>query len=190
MRQAADIMPDTTLIVSDGCLSSDTLKNAGPAADGVWASSPDLSAFQTNAFYSDEFIPAYQEAFGSDPLSVFHAHAYDAANVVFEAIKEVAIDNGDGSLSIPRQALRDAVFATNGYQGVTGTITRLDTGDCATDVTIGSVPRTRVASRRRHGRYHRQVHRYEVAGRRALAPTGGRRRGRGTSREARPRPLP
>jgi branched-chain amino acid transport system substrate-binding protein len=137
MRQAADIMPDTTLIVSDGCLSSDTLKNAGPAADGVWASSPDLSAFQANEFYSGEFIPAYQEAFGSDPLSVFHAHAYDAANVVFEAIKEVAIDNGDGSLSIPRQALRDAIFATNGYQGVTGTITCLDTGDCATDVTIG-----------------------------------------------------
>jgi branched-chain amino acid transport system substrate-binding protein len=137
MRQAADIMPDTTLIVSDGCLSSDTLKNAGPAVDGVWASSPDLSAFQTNAFYSEEFIPAYQEAFGSDPLSVFHAHSYDAANVIFEAIEEVAIDNGDGSLSIPRQALRDAVFATSGYEGVTGTISCLDTGDCATDVTIG-----------------------------------------------------
>ena len=68
---------------------------------------------------------------------MFHAHSFDAANVVFEAIKEVAIDNGDGSLSIPRQALRDAIFATNGYQGVTGTITCLDTGDCATDVTIG-----------------------------------------------------
>jgi branched-chain amino acid transport system substrate-binding protein len=137
IKQAAEIMPDTTLIVSDGCLSSDTLKNAGKAADGVWASSPDLSAFQTNEFYSGEFIPAYKEAFGSDPLSVFHAHAYDAANVVFEAIEKVAIDNGDGSLSIPRQALRDAVFDTKGYQGVTGTITCLPTGDCATDVTIG-----------------------------------------------------
>jgi branched-chain amino acid transport system substrate-binding protein len=137
MKQAADIMPDTTLIVSDGCLSSDTLKNAGKAADGVWASSPDLSAFQTNEFYSGEFIPAYKEAFGSAPLSVFHAHSYDAANVVFDAIEKVAIDNGDGSLSIPRQKLRDAVFATSGYQGVTGTITCLDTGDCATDVTIG-----------------------------------------------------
>jgi len=137
MKQAADIMPETTLIVSDGCLSSDTLKNAGPAADGVWASSPDLSAFQTNEFYSGEFIPAYQEAFGSEPLSVFHAHSYDATNVVFAAIEEVAIDNGDGSLSIPRQALRDAIFATSGFEGVTGTITCLDTGDCATDVTIG-----------------------------------------------------
>ena len=137
MKQAADIMPDATLIVSDGCLSSDTLKNAGPAADGVGASAPDLSAFQTNEFYSGEFVPAYQETFGSDPLSVFHAHSYDAANVAFEAIEEVAIDNGDGSLSIPRQALRDAVFATEGYQGITGTITCLPTGDCATDVTIG-----------------------------------------------------
>ena len=137
IKQAADIMPDTTLIVSDGCLSSDTLKNAGAAAEGVWASSPDLSAFQTNDFYSGEFIPAYEAAFGSEPLSVFHAHAYDAANVVFAAIEDVAIDNGDGSLSIPRQALRDAIFATNGYEGVTGTITCLDTGDCATDVTIG-----------------------------------------------------
>jgi branched-chain amino acid transport system substrate-binding protein len=137
IKQAAEIMPDTTLIVSDGCLSSDTLKNAGKAADGVYASSPDLSAFQGDEFYSGEFIPAYQEAFGSEPLSVFHAHSYDAANVVFEAIKEVAIDNGDGSLSIPRQKLRDAVFATSGYQGVTGTITCLPTGDCATDVKIG-----------------------------------------------------
>jgi branched-chain amino acid transport system substrate-binding protein len=137
IKQAQDIVPEADLIVSDGCLSSDTLKNAGPAAEGVYASSPDLSAFQTNEFYSGEFIPAYQEAFGSEPLSVFHAHSYDATNVVFEAIKEVAIDNGDGSLSIPRQALRDAVFATSGYQGVTGTITCLDTGDCATDVTIG-----------------------------------------------------
>jgi branched-chain amino acid transport system substrate-binding protein len=137
IKQAQDIMPDAELIVADGCLSSDTLKNAGAAAEGVWASSPDLSAFQTNEFYSGEFIPAYQEAVGSEPLSVFHAHSYDATNVVFAAIEEVAIDNGDGSLSIPRQALRDAVFATEGYEGVTGTITCLDTGDCATDVTIG-----------------------------------------------------
>jgi branched-chain amino acid transport system substrate-binding protein len=137
IKQAAEIMPDTTLIVSDGCLSSDTLKNAGKAADGVYASSPDLSAFQGDEFYSGEFIPAYQAAFGSEPLSVFHAHSYDAANVVFDAIKEVAIENDDGSLSIPRQKLRDAVFATSGYQGVTGTITCLPTGDCATDVKIG-----------------------------------------------------
>lgn len=137
IKQAADIMPDTELISSDGCLSSDTLKNAGAAAEGVYASSPDISVFQTDEFYSGEFVPAYEETFGSEPLSVFHAHAFDAAQVLFAAIEDVAIDNGDGSLSIPRQALRDAVFATSGFDGITGTISCTPLGDCATDVTIG-----------------------------------------------------
>ena len=137
IKQAQAIMPDTTLVVSDGCLSADTLKNAGADADGVFASSPDISVFQSDPFYADEFIPAYQEAFGSEPLSVFHAHAYDAVNILMDAIEAVAIENDDGSLSIPRQALRDEVFSTNGYEGVTGTITCTELGDCATDVTIG-----------------------------------------------------
>jgi branched-chain amino acid transport system substrate-binding protein len=137
IKQAQDIMPDTTRIVSDGCLASDTLKNAGDAADGVYASSPDISAFQSNDFYANEFVPAYEQEFGTEPLSVFHAHAYDATNVLVDAIESVAIQNDDGSLSIPRQALRDAVFATSGYPGLTGTITCTELGDCATDVTIG-----------------------------------------------------
>jgi branched-chain amino acid transport system substrate-binding protein len=124
-------------MVADGCLSSDTLKNARAAGDGVIASSPDISVFQSEDFYAGEFVPAYQEAFGTEPLSVFHAHSYDAAMILMDAIEEVAIQNDDGSLSIPRQALRDAVFATNGYAGVTGTITCTELGDCATDVKIG-----------------------------------------------------
>ena len=113
-------MPDAELIVADGCLSSDTLKNAGPAADGVWASSPDLSAFQTNEFYSGEFIPAYQEAFGTEPLAVFHAHSFDAANVVFEAIEEVAIDNGDGSCRSHGRRCVTRSSPRSGYEGVDG----------------------------------------------------------------------
>jgi branched-chain amino acid transport system substrate-binding protein len=136
-KQAAEIMPDTELIGSDGCLATDFLETAGAAANGVFASSPDLSVFANGDFYKNEFLPAYKEQFGTDPTSVFHAHAFDAMNILFEAIKSAAIDNGDGSLSIPRGALRDALFATNGWQGITGTITCNELGDCATDVTIG-----------------------------------------------------
>jgi branched-chain amino acid transport system substrate-binding protein len=136
IKQANEIMPDTERIVSDGCLSSDTLKNAGADAEGVFASSPDPSGTASD-FYASEFLPAYQEAFGSAPLSVFHAHAYDATNILLDAVEEVAIENDDGSLSIPRQALRDAVFATSGYEGVIGTFTCTELGDCATDVSIG-----------------------------------------------------
>jgi branched-chain amino acid transport system substrate-binding protein len=136
IKQAADIMPETTLIVSDGCISTDTLKNTG-GAEGVYASAPDVSAFQSNEFYSGEFLPAYQEAFGSAPTSVFHAHSFDATMILLDAVESVAIENDDGSLSIPRQALRDEVFSTEGYEGMIGTITCQETGDCATDVTIG-----------------------------------------------------
>ncbi len=135
--QAKDIMPDTALIGSDGCLASTFLETAGDAANGVYASSPDITVFQGGDFYKNDFLPAYKSQFGTAPTSVFHAHAFDAANILFEAIKTAAIDNGDGSLSIPRTALKDAIFATSGWQGVTGTITCTPLGDCATDVTIG-----------------------------------------------------
>jgi branched-chain amino acid transport system substrate-binding protein len=136
-KQAADIMPDTLLIGSDGCLATDFLQTAGSAANGVFASSPDLSVFANGDFYKNEFIPAYKTEFGTAPTSVFHAHAFDAMNILFEAIKTAAVQNSDGSLTIPRQALRDAIFATSGWDGITGTITCNELGDCATDVTIG-----------------------------------------------------
>jgi branched-chain amino acid transport system substrate-binding protein len=137
LKQALDIMPDVTIMASDGCMSSDTLKNAGAAVDGVYVSSPDISVFQEGDFYANQFTPAYEEQFGSEPTSVFHAHSFDAANVLFDAIEQVAVQNDDGSLSIPRTALRDEVFATSGYEGLTGIITCTELGDCATDVTIG-----------------------------------------------------
>ena len=136
-KQAAEIMPDTLLIGSDGCLATDFLETAGAAANGVFASSPDLSVFANGDFYKNEFIPAYKDQFGTAPTSVFHAHAFDAMNILFEALKTAAIQNDDGSLTIPRQALRDAIFATSGWDGITGTITCTELGDCATEVTIG-----------------------------------------------------
>ncbi len=44
---------------------------------------------------------------------------------------EVAEVAGDGTMLIGRQALRDAVAATSGYEGITGTLTCDENGDCA-----------------------------------------------------------
>src|SRR5439155_24262384 len=70
-----------------------------------------------------------------DRTASYHTHAYDARNILVEAIKKAAINSG-GTLSVPRTALKDAIFATSGYQGLTGTITCTPLGDCATEVTI------------------------------------------------------
>jgi branched-chain amino acid transport system substrate-binding protein len=136
--QGADILPAGTVqIGSDGCLESGFIETAGDATTDYYASSPDVTVFQDGAFYNDEFLPAYQEQFGTQPTAVFHAHAYDAAQTLFLAIEDVAVDDGSGNLTISRTALRDAYFATSGYEGITGIITCTPLGDCATDVTIG-----------------------------------------------------
>jgi branched-chain amino acid transport system substrate-binding protein len=136
--QGGDILPEGTVqLGSDGCLESGFIETAGSPPGDYYASSPDVTVFQGGAFYNDEFLPAYQEQFGTEPTAVFHAHAFDAANILFDAIEAVAVDDGSGNLTIPRTALRDALFSTSGYEGITGIITCTPLGDCATDVTIG-----------------------------------------------------
>lgn len=123
-------LEDVELAGADGMQSQTFLETAGAAGDGVYTSGPDL-AFE-NELYQDVFLPAYYELCGCDAtLSVFHAHAFDAANIVLDAIDAVALEGADGTLYIPRTALRDAVFATSNYEGVTGTLTCDENGDCA-----------------------------------------------------------
>jgi branched-chain amino acid transport system substrate-binding protein len=135
--QEVDGLQDTALAGSDGCLESAFLETGGKAVFGAFASGPSFANLDKNDFYKNELIPAYKDQFGTAPTASFHAHAFDAMNILFDAIKAVAIDNGDGSISIPRTALKDAIYKTSGYKGLTGTITCTPLGDCATSVTIG-----------------------------------------------------
>lgn len=128
-------LEDTVYVGADGCLDPTYLEIAGDAADGSFVSGPDLSAFQQADFYQNTFLPAYEEAFGSAPTAAFHAHAWDAMQILFQAIQQVAIEE-DGSLFIPRTALRDAALATQGLEGITGTLGCNELGDCAAAVTI------------------------------------------------------
>lgn len=116
---------------ADGHFSADFLKAAGEAAVGHYLSSPDFSAFAEG--YAS-FLEKRAAKFGGDPLSVFHAHAYDATNILFAALEKVAVENSDGSLTIPKGALRDAIFATKDFQGLTGTLSCSATGDCGAPV--------------------------------------------------------
>ncbi len=112
---------------SDGIFSPDFIKAAGENVVGMYLSSPDFSAF--GDAYSG-FLDKHQAKYGEPPVSAFHAHAYDATNVFAEAIKKVAVQDGD-KLYIPRTALRDAIAATANFQGLTGNITCDPNGDCA-----------------------------------------------------------
>jgi branched-chain amino acid transport system substrate-binding protein len=130
-------LENTTLTGSDGCSDATYTEISGTSSNGVFLSGPDLTAFSGGDFYANEFLPAYEDAFGSSPISVFHAHAFDAMNMLVQSIEAVAIDNGDGSLTIPRDALIDEVESIENYEGIIGTLTCTVDGDCATSVAIG-----------------------------------------------------
>lgn len=122
-------MEGTILLVADSALVDTYAPNSGEAALGVYVSGPHI----TGANY-EGLLKAWKEEFGGSPPSSFHAHAYDASNILMQAIEEVAEDAGDGTLLIGRQSLRDAISAVEGYPGLTGTLTCLDespyAGDC------------------------------------------------------------
>jgi len=118
----------TPLMGADGMFSPDFLKAAGAAALGMYHSSPDFSAFGSG--YQD-FLAKHKAKYGEAPLSAFHAHGYDAANMIMAAVEKVVVKDADGTLHIPRKALRDALFATKDFKGLTGNLTCSPTGDCA-----------------------------------------------------------
>lgn len=132
--QAQDVtgLENTVMMGADGLFAQDFVQAAGPAAAGMFLTGP----FVASSEY-DAFLVKHTEKFGGVPPSGFHAHAYDAATMLLTAISGVAVKGDDGGLHVPRQALRDALYGTSGFKGLTGTLTCQSAeddypGDCAT----------------------------------------------------------
>jgi len=119
------------LMGADGMFSPDFWEAAGQAAIGMYHSSPDFSLF--GAKYP-AFLERHEAKYGEKTLAPFHAHAYDAAMLIMGAINKTAIDAGGGKLLIPRKAMLDALYATSGYEGLTGNLSCSASGDCAAPV--------------------------------------------------------
>jgi serine/threonine protein kinase/ABC-type branched-subunit amino acid transport system substrate-binding protein len=86
-----------------------------------------------NLIYENEFLPAFIEVYGEQPGGA--AYAFDATNMVLDAVTEVAEALDDGTLLIGRKALRDALYDTSDFEGSTGTLSCNEYGDCADPLT-------------------------------------------------------
>lgn len=114
---------------------SDTFPEAaGSAADGMYLSGPYVDV--NNEDYK-EFLAKWTDQIGGVPPSGFHAHAYDATNMLLDGIEAVSTVGADGTVYVPRQALRDYLYAIEGFAGLTGTLACDENGDCATGEALG-----------------------------------------------------
>jgi branched-chain amino acid transport system substrate-binding protein len=95
----------------------------GPELVGVGGTGAENVFFTTHAFISatsgtdkmKAFIKSYNTEYGVDPESAFAALGYDAVYLMVDAIKRAN--------STDPTAIRNALAATSGFQGVTGTVT-------------------------------------------------------------------
>jgi len=120
-RQARELGIQVPLLGGDGWSSPKLVEGAGgpgKALEGCYFS--DHYAPDTPTPQVQEFVKQYQERFGKTPGGLA-ALAYDAARVLFDAIKRA------GTLN--RAAIRDAIARTKEFPGVTGTITINEFGD-------------------------------------------------------------
>jgi branched-chain amino acid transport system substrate-binding protein len=119
----------TKLMAADGLYSPDVVNSSGAAVKGVLVTSQVVEG----APYT-KFVTKYMTKFGMQPINTYHAQAYDAFNIIMAAIEKVAVVEPDGTIYIPRQALRNAVAATRDFQGLTGVLACSPDGDCANPV--------------------------------------------------------
>lgn len=142
----------TAMMGADGVFSPDFLKAGGKNTIGMFWSSPNFEAFGANyQTLVDKYLKKYNV---KGTLAPFHAHSYDAMNMILAALQKpgVVVQDADGTLHVQKQALRDAIAATKDLKGVTGNLTCDANGDCAdpkiaiyqssaTDVANGTMPK-------------------------------------------------
>jgi branched-chain amino acid transport system substrate-binding protein len=118
------------LVGADGIKDDGFVSVAGPLAEqlGMYFSGPDLNFGDK---YTNDFLPKYRVLSGTaNPIAPYHAHGYDAANILLDAIAAVGVQDADGTLWIPRDALRAYVAGLKDYPGLTGDLTCDPNGDC------------------------------------------------------------
>ena len=120
-----------TMIGADGILADNFMEI--PETKGTYLSGPNLDyAGNTSetGTTADDFLAAYNAAYGEDPTAPFWAHSYDATVLLLSAIDAVAVETTDGGLFIDRQALRDQLKTTANFSGLIGSLSCDDFGDC------------------------------------------------------------
>jgi len=120
-RQASELgMKDILLVGISGIIYDNFIQTAGTdAAEGVIATKPGKEISKMTG--GQEFESAYQKAGYKEPYGARGPYAYDSANIIIEALKQVGPD---------KKALVNAIAKIR-YEGLLGTTTFNEIGQTA-----------------------------------------------------------
>ncbi len=121
---------DDVVLMSDGALiSSSFIEKVQDAAKGMYFVGPAKPVATPSI---ETLAKEYNAKYHSAPANNYYITAYDAAMLLFLAIRKSAVLHPDNSLSIGRQTLRDTLYNTQDHWGVSGILNCDEFGDCAT----------------------------------------------------------
>lgn len=127
--KAFDGLEEVTLIAGSATSTQEFLGQ--PESEGVYLSGH-ASNFGTNVNQiTGKDVSALSAEYQAATDANFFFHAYDATTLLLSAIESVAVKIG-GKLHIDRVALREEIAATTDFQGIIGTLTCDEFGDCGT----------------------------------------------------------
>jgi branched-chain amino acid transport system substrate-binding protein len=116
---------DVAFIGPDGIYVDELITQAGDAAEGIYVTFGGLPQTELSA-EGQEFVKTYEEKY-DDEIQPYTAYAYEAANVMLDAIERASDDAGG---DVPdREAVVEQLFATKDFEGVLGTWSFDDDGD-------------------------------------------------------------
>lgn len=121
-------LENTLIMSSDGLRDGTFIESVG--IDGIGMYFVGLTPLEYSGH--DQVLSEYESRYGAPP-SFSYAYAYDAASLLLNAIEAVAAQDvdADGTLHIGRQALRDALYTTSDFEGISGTLGCDEFGDCS-----------------------------------------------------------
>jgi len=126
---------DVAFIGPDGIFVDELLSQAGDSAEGIFVTFGGLPQKELSE-EGQQFVQKYEEKY-DDAIQPYTAYAYEAANVMLDAIEKASEDAG----GVPdRQAVVEQILATEDYQGALGTWSFDEDGDTTlTELSVQTV---------------------------------------------------
>lgn len=124
--------PDSVrLLTGEAALDPDLPLSAGTAVNGLY-----IAGTAVDTPFYQQWLDTWEETYLTPPTFIQAAYAYDATNLLLDAIDQVAISDGRGALLIGRQALAEAIVSADQF-GVTSQIRCQADGNCTSPDLIG-----------------------------------------------------
>jgi branched-chain amino acid transport system substrate-binding protein len=127
---------EVAFIGPDGIFVDELLTQAGDSAEGIYVTFGGLPQSQLTG-EGQQFVKNYEQKY-NEPIQPYTAYAYEAANVMLDAIEKASEEAGG---DVPdREAIVQQIFATEDYQGALGTWSFDEDGDTTlTELSVQNV---------------------------------------------------